>query len=354
MTSTGSMVQNKNIQHQKHAISKNKTKYFNMDIESQKETSILLNQEFDSFEELTDIVTQWDLDYRQLNAEQFNPMIFQAQTGSILVSRVRFGCHVEQRGATPPGMRTFSVLDADCPELYWFGHSVNKDDLLVFPAHGEAEAFTRAGFGVTAISIPEDLLEEYFEQNGIDNLSNIIGPEEIVKKTSNANLNELRYLVHQLKALLLKTIPNQFISSGIQSQILLSIFNIMTDNNSQLKNSLLMPSRQKSLYTLRTIVEYINTNNNESLRIDELCRMVGISNRTLQYLFKNELGLTPKAYLKGCDLYQVHRDLRNCQQSNIKIMSIANKYGFWHMGQFAADYYKLFRELPSETLKRSV
>lgn len=109
---------------------------------------------------------------------------FLAKTGSILVSRVRFGCHVEQRGATPPGMRTFSVLDADCPELYWFGHIVNKDDLLIFPAHGDAEAFTRAGFGVTAISIPEDLLEEYFELNGVDNLNNIIGPEEIVKKTS--------------------------------------------------------------------------------------------------------------------------------------------------------------------------
>lgn len=324
-----------------------------MDTESQKETLILLNQEFDSFEELTDIVTQWDLDYRQLNTEQFNPMIFQAQTGSILVSRVRFGCHVEQRGATPPGMRTFSVLDADCPELYWFGHIVNKDDLLIFPAHGEAEAFTRAGFGVTAISIPEDLLEEYFEHNGVDNLSKIIGPEEIVKKTANANLNELRYLVHQIKATH-HLINNQLINDGLQNQTLMSIFNIMTDNCIQHKNTIHDLQRKNSSDTLQILLEYIAINNDKHIRVDELCCEAQVSARTLQYLFKQQIGMTPKGYLNGQKLYLAHKQLWQSNPSKTEIQDIANNLGFWHMGQFAADYRKLFGELPSMTLKRSV
>ena len=36
--------------------------------------------------------------------------------------------------------------------------------------------------------------------------------------------------------------------------------------------------------------------------------------------------------------------------SDTKILNIANDWGFWHMGQFAADYKSLFGELPSETL----
>jgi len=34
-----------------------------------------------------------------------------------------------------------------------------------------------------------------------------------------------------------------------------------------------------------------------------------------------------------------------------KIGTIANRCGFWHMGRFAADYRRLFGELPSETLR---
>jgi AraC family ethanolamine operon transcriptional activator len=38
---------------------------------------------------------------------------------------------------------------------------------------------------------------------------------------------------------------------------------------------------------------------------------------------------------------------------DVKVADVANKWGFWHMGQFAADYRKLFAELPTETLGRS-
>ncbi len=40
--------------------------------------------------------------------------------------------------------------------------------------------------------------------------------------------------------------------------------------------------------------------------------------------------------------------------SDLRIADIANRYGFWHMGQFAADYRRMFAELPSETWKRAV
>ena len=33
-----------------------------------------------------------------------------------------------------------------------------------------------------------------------------------------------------------------------------------------------------------------------------------------------------------------------------RVSDVVNDWGFWHMGQFAADYRKLFGELPSETL----
>ena len=36
--------------------------------------------------------------------------------------------------------------------------------------------------------------------------------------------------------------------------------------------------------------------------------------------------------------------------SNEKVANVANRWGFWHLGQFAADYREQFGELPSHTL----
>jgi len=37
---------------------------------------------------------------------------------------------------------------------------------------------------------------------------------------------------------------------------------------------------------------------------------------------------------------------------DIPITDVANSWGYWHMGQFAADYRKHFGELPSVTRQR--
>lgn len=48
----------------------------------------------------------------------------------------------------------------------------------------------------------------------------------------------------------------------------------------------------------------------------------------------------------------LHRHLWHSRPSQVRVTDIANDWGFWHMGQFAADYRELFGELPSQTLKR--
>jgi hypothetical protein len=40
-------------------------------------------------------------------------------------------------------------------------------------------------------------------------------------------------------------------------------------------------------------------------------------------------------------------------QRGFSLADIANKWGFWHLGQFAEDYRLLFGELPSETYGRN-
>lgn len=88
----------------------------------------------------------------------------------------------------------------------------------------------------------------------------------------------------------------------------------------------------------------------EPLSIRELCQATGVSWRTLDYAFREHFSITPKVYLKAMRLNNVRWALRDARASTV-ISDVANRWGFWHMGQFAADYRKLFGELPSQTLR---
>jgi AraC-like DNA-binding protein len=97
---------------------------------------------------------------------------------------------------------------------------------------------------------------------------------------------------------------------------------------------------------LKIIEEMID----EPPTVQDLCRIAGASERLLRYAFLERFGISPKAYLLAIRLNGVRRELRGADPSSTKIIDVANRWGFWHMGQFAADYRRLFGELPSETL----
>jgi len=104
---------------------------------------------------------------------------------------------------------------------------------------------------------------------------------------------------------------------------------------------------------IETVKAYIDANPDKAMTISELCETAHVSRRTLQYSFESQLGISPLQFIKMRRLNQVRRDLLNAE-TGAKISDIAIQRGFWHPGQFGRDYQKLFGELPSKTLARSV
>ncbi len=87
-----------------------------------------------------------------------------------------------------------------------------------------------------------------------------------------------------------------------------------------------------------------------ALTVRELCRVTGASQNTLHQAFSETFGVGTKAYLKARRLNGVHRDLRRTAPRRGAVSDAANRWGFWHLGQFAADYRELFGQRPSDTL----
>ncbi|HEX2492791.1 MAG TPA: helix-turn-helix domain-containing protein [Steroidobacter sp.] len=99
---------------------------------------------------------------------------------------------------------------------------------------------------------------------------------------------------------------------------------------------------------------YIHDNQNEPITLSDLCRHVHMQPRSLEYGFREMLGLTPMAYVKTLRLHRVRRLLQSGVASARSVSDIALDCGFWHLSQFAVDYKKYFGECPSATSRRTL
>jgi AraC family ethanolamine operon transcriptional activator len=102
--------------------------------------------------------------------------------------------------------------------------------------------------------------------------------------------------------------------------------------------------------TVRRIEEYLDAHRAEVPSIPTLCSVAGVSERTLEYAFREHLGVTPVRYLKLRRLNQVRRGLRAPDAATASVTDIALRAGFYDLGRFAGEYRALFGELPSQTL----
>lgn len=85
--------------------------------------------------------------------------------------------------------------------------------------------------------------------------------------------------------------------------------------------------------------------------VPDLCALLHVSRRTLQYAFETVVGGSPVAYLRALRLNAVRREL--CSGLSDSVQDAAVRHGFWSLSQFASDYRAQFAERPSQTLLRS-
>ena len=99
--------------------------------------------------------------------------------------------------------------------------------------------------------------------------------------------------------------------------------------------------------------DYMREHVEEPLTVEDLCRALQVSRRTLQYSFQEILQLNPVSYLRAMRLNGVRRALKSSAAQRQSVQDVAARWGFWHLSHFANDYRRMFGELPSETLRQS-
>lgn len=110
-------------------------------------------------------------------------------------------------------------------------------------------------------------------------------------------------------------------------------------------------AKQEQSRIVKIAEAYALAHVDERLYVSDLCRAAAVSERALEYAFKEIFGLTPVAYLTRLRLHRVRDALLSATRDTTTVSSVALAWGFWHFGEFAQAYKACFGELPSETLR---
>jgi AraC-like DNA-binding protein len=82
-----------------------------------------------------------------------------------------------------------------------------------------------------------------------------------------------------------------------------------------------------------------------------LAKPCHVSVRTLQEGFQRHLSMSPMAYVRVVRLRRAHRDLRSAHPSHSTVASIAHRWGFTHLGRFAAAHKPTYGQTPLQALR---
>jgi transcriptional regulator GlxA family with amidase domain len=110
--------------------------------------------------------------------------------------------------------------------------------------------------------------------------------------------------------------------------------------------------RQNAIIT--RFLEFLTAHPNRPLYLTEICAAIGVAERTLRAACEEHLGMGPIRYLTLRRMHQARCALLRAEASNTTVTRIAMDHGFCELGRFSVAYCSLFRESPSETLRRSV
>ncbi|OSC23655.1 hypothetical protein B8W69_23345 [Mycobacterium vulneris] len=85
----------------------------------------------------------------------------------------------------------------------------------------------------------------------------------------------------------------------------------------------------------------------------DLARIACMSLRALEQGFAQFIGVPPMSFVRRTRLRNVREELLRSDPEVVTVFGIARRWGFNHMGRFAAYYEQQYAELPSQTLRRS-
>ena len=297
---------------------------------------------FNDFDIYAKFISQAKLEHSQLSYGDFMGSLKQIVKGPIMISHHQMNQKILQRGAGIDGYTTFLLPGNMSQNFIWRKSRLKGNVIGILHGGMEHDCITPENFVGNPISI---------ENNYLNNLVQKLGCSEIIdhlESNESITINEIKaQRLHGMFSSCLQIDP-EYLEGQLNQLIILLMRSLCESIDTDKSKDLRGINRIKIFSEAR---DFVHNHAENTILVADLCHSIGVSERNLRYAFETSAGLSPKKYVNHCRLNMVRSDLKS--GSFEKIIEVAHRYGYWHTGQFAADYLKLFGELPSKTFKQA-
>lgn len=307
---------------------------------------VVAGLEFADFESMAAAARGWDQRYLKLTPGPFHGAIAMAHTARMQLAVAEWSCGLLSVGSVPKGARTFAlVAGADAPARHG-GQPVRPDQIATLSDQGELHFLHPRGCNLLVLSIAHGALD--------DMAATCLGAswDEAAGKATVLDLRDPRRAQVQLCRLHAAAFtgdPARLRDPGFAPALEAAAAEAVL-------TQLELPPRQVAAAQRRRLArrveDYLRAHEARPVTIAELCAAVGAPERTLHMACRDYFGLPPIAFLRVLRLHGARRQLRE-RGSATSVTETATDWGFFHFGEFAAAYRRLFGEAPSETLRQA-
>jgi len=303
----------------------------------------IIYDKFKELERINEFSQGWDNRWIHIKKGITQARLKIFTTPRIQFSSMSYSNGIKIEGSPPKGTVMISLIDTD--DICNFNNKkIDKHELIIIRYGEELNYIASNKNTIFSIVIEEHfydyMIERYFDKS-IDTLREnhkfSVDPDDM----NNFILQMEHWLIYFNKD------ENKILSMDIY----LSIEEDIIDNlfsNIILKDK----KRYKTKFDIIAARKILEENVENIYSINDLIDELNINARTLQYNFKEHLGITPKQYLHSLRLNAIKNELLNSDNLQTNISNIALKYGFFHHSHFSFEYKKLFGETPSDTLAK--
>jgi len=293
----------------------------------------------------------WHLQYDQVGTGRFVGRMIDVSLGTIQVLRKQISVSVLQTGESLSELNFCFPIHTVGQGGRWLGKAFSASDVLVARKGHDVILKTPDAADYVGINMGAEVLKEI--QCMLDqDLDVLIGRREIIELhawKASALHRLLQNLCDGIAAW--PVIPRAAaVRKNLLDQLITTLVSLLEPDETRVR---LNCSSLRARRVVDLAMEYIRAHSSDVITISELCKAAAVSRRSLQFSFELMTGMGPTTCTRIVRLNAVRRRLREVRGcSNVlRVQDIAAESGFWHCGQFASYYKRVFGESPSMTLR---